>query len=107
MLPKKRSTNCDSSQMFDEQLKMQKQQKRRLALGELIEGEELGADSPKRQKGAYSTTAHRSTFEQKLLEESQAVEGRYVKQNANSILPKANLKTRVVPKVWRVVLQRF
>ena len=66
--------------MLDEQLSNAQEaaETARLALGESeLEGEELGADSPENDRKALTQqllTAQRS--EQKLLEESQAVEGR-------------------------------
>ena len=68
------------AEMLDEQLSNAQEaaETARLALGESeLEGEELGADSPENDRKALTQqllTAQRS--EQKLLEESQAVEGR-------------------------------
>ena len=68
------------AEMLDEQLSKAQEaaETARLALGESeLEGQELGADSPENDRKALTQqllTAQRS--EQKLLEESQAVEGR-------------------------------
>ena len=68
------------AEMLDEQLSKTQEaaETARLALGESeLEGQELGADSPENDRKALTQqllTAQRS--EQKLLEESQAVEGR-------------------------------